>query len=115
MANGRRPPLLEGSMRHILVLQWQASLETDFEDLVKMEEELESSLSEYAIVDGHDIGSDEMNIFIETDQPARAFAEVDSILNHWPRWTDVRAAFRAASGGNYAVLWPSGLTHFEVK
>ena len=52
-------------MRHILVLQWPGSSEADFEELVKMEDELERSLSESAIVDGHDFGSGEMNIFIE--------------------------------------------------
>ena len=102
-------------MRHILVLQWLGSSEADFEELVKMEDELERSLSEYASVDGHDFGSGEMNIFIETDQPERAFAEVEVILSHWPRWADVRAAHREGTGDTYTVLWPLGQTDFRVK
>lgn len=35
-----------------------------------MEDALETSLSESAIINGHDFGSGEMNIFIETDEPA---------------------------------------------
>jgi hypothetical protein len=102
-------------MRHILVLQWLGSSEADFDDLVRMEVELERSLSEHAIVDGHDFGSGEMNIFIETDQPERTFTEVQAVLGHWPRWDDVRAAHREASGDIYTVLAPAGQTHFRVK
>lgn len=99
-------------MRHILVLQWPGSSEADFEELVRMEDKLESSLSDEAIVDGHDLGSGEMNIFIETDQPARAFAEVQAILSQWPRWADVRVAHREGDGDTYTVLWPLGQTDF---
>jgi hypothetical protein len=80
-----------------------------------MEDELERSFSESAIVDGHDFGSGEMNIFIETDEPARAFAEVQAALSQAPRWADVRAAHREATGDTYTVLWPVGLTEFRVK
>ena len=102
-------------MQHILVLQWPGSAEVDFEQLVRMEDELEGSLSESSIVDGHDVGSEEMNIFIGTDQPSRAFAEVQRILGHWPRWPDVRVAHRERSGDIYTVLWPPGRTEFTVK
>ena len=102
-------------MRHILVLQWPGSSEADFEELVRMEDELERSLSESAIVDGHDFGSGEMNIFIETDEPARAFAEIQAVLGQRPRWADVRAAHREATGDTYTVLWPVGQTEFRVK
>jgi hypothetical protein len=102
-------------MRHVLVLQWPASSEADIEDLVAMEDDLESSLGDHAIVDGHDFGSGEMNIFIETDQPARTFADVRVILGHWPRWTELRAAYREKSGDTYTGLWPSGLTDFGIQ
>lgn len=102
-------------MRHILVLQWHGSSETDFEALIALEDALERSLSESAIVDGHDFGSGEMNIFIETDEPARTFSEVRAVLSQEPRWFDVRAAHREASGEIYTVLWPVGQTEFRVK
>lgn len=102
-------------MRHILVLQWPGSSEADFEELITMEDALDRSLDESAIVDGHDFGSGEMNIFIQTDEPARAFTEVQAVLRHGPRWTDVRAAHREATGDTYTVLWPLGQTEFRVK
>lgn len=102
-------------MRHILVLQWLGSTEADFEALVEMEDALESRFGDAGTVDGHDFGSGEMNIFIETDQPIQAFATAKAILGHRPAWTAVRAAAREASGETYDVLWPPGRTDFSVK
>jgi hypothetical protein len=102
-------------VQHILVLQWPASSEADFDDLVRMEDELEQSLSGGAVVDGHDFGSGQMNIFIQTDQPVRTFAEVQTILAREPRRTDLRAAYREDEGETYAVLWPPNQTGFTVK
>lgn len=80
-----------------------------------MEGALEMQLGDGGSVDGHDFGSGEMNIFIDTDQPIEAFAEARKILSHRPIWSHVRAAFREASGETYDVLWPPGLTDFRVK
>jgi hypothetical protein len=102
-------------MRHILVLQWAGSSEADFEELVEMEGELETVLGGYASVDGHDFGSGEMNIFIETDEPSRAFDDARTNLRRRPRWTGVRAAHRERLGDTYTVLWPPGLSDFRVK
>ena len=102
-------------MRFILVLQLAGSTEDDFDSLVAVEGELGSSLGEYASVDGHDFGSGEMNIFIETDDPLRAFAAVQDVLIRNDRWSGLIAAYREASGENYTVLWPFGLESFEIK
>jgi len=102
-------------MRHILVLQWLGSSEAEFNVLVDMEDILDSQLGEAGSVDGHDLGSGEMNIFIDTDHPAQAFAAAKEILGDWPAWADVRAAFREASREAYELLWPPELTHFSVK
>ncbi len=102
-------------MKYLLVLQGPASSEADFNELVEMEDELELFLDENASADGHDFGSGEMNIFIETDQPERTFDEAGTILSTRSRWTDVRAAHREQLGESYTVLWPSGQTEFEIK
>ncbi len=101
-------------MSHILVLQWPGSSEADFEELVRMEYQLDISLSDSAGVDGHDFGSGEANIFIERDDPAGTLAEVDAILSQGPRWADLRAAYRESTGDTYVVLWPVGYPEFRV-
>lgn len=102
-------------MSHILVLQWPGSSEAEFDELIEIEDELEKALADSATVDGHDFGSGEMNIFIETDQPSRTFATAQEVLSHRPSWADVRAAYREAAGDQYTVLWPGGLTDFRIK
>jgi hypothetical protein len=102
-------------MRYILVLQWAGVSETNFHELVSMEEQLDGALGRYATVDGHDFGSGEMNIFIETGQPAEAFADVASTLRGSPRGGDLRAAYREALGDVYQILWPHSLREFSVK
>jgi hypothetical protein len=101
-------------MRHILVLQWLGTSEADYEALLEMEDELENSPSDHLSVDGHDFGSGEMNIFIETDNPALAFADAEAILGGRPRWAEVRAAHRGETGETYTVLRPAGQTDFAV-
>jgi hypothetical protein len=102
-------------MQHILVLQWLGSTQADFEAVVEIEHVLESRFGEAGSIDGHDFGSGEMNIFIQTDQPSQAFAKAMKILSDWPAWADVRVAFREINGETYEVLWPPDLTDFSVK
>ena len=102
-------------MRYILVLQWPGDSEADFEALISMERQVDTALGRYASVDGHDCGSGEMNIFIETDRPVEAFAGAANALREGPRWGDLRAAYREARGGPYEILWPRTLHKFSVK
>jgi hypothetical protein len=102
-------------MRYILVLQWAGCSEADFDALVSTEEQLDIALGRDASVDGHDFGSGEMNIFVETDRPVEAFSDVVNALRESPRWGDLRAAYREALGDVYEILWPQNLAEFSVK
>lgn len=102
-------------MRYILVLQWPGDSAADFDALISMEEQVDNALGRYASVDGHDLGSGEMNIFIETDRPAEAFADAANALREGPRWDGLRAAYREARGGPYEILWPPSLRTFSLK
>jgi hypothetical protein len=101
-------------MPYILVLQWPASSPADLDELTSMETDLEEALGDSASVDGHDFGSGEMNIFIETDRPAETFSEAVRTLQDRSRWADVRAAYRDGTEDGYTVLWPQGLERFTV-
>ena len=102
-------------MRYVLVLQWPGSSEADFDALITMEDGLSEALGDRASVDGHDFGSGEMNIFIETDHPDEAFSDAMATLGDGLRWAEVRAAFRDSTADEYTILWPQGLTAFAVK
>jgi hypothetical protein len=86
----------------------------DHAALIKFEKALASSLAGDTNVDGHDMGSDEMKIFVETDDPVRTFAEVEAVMRTSSLWTDMRAAYREIDRDDYTVVWPPGLSAFRV-
>ena len=102
-------------MKYQLVLQWTTGLEDDHAALIAMEEALERSMPAGAgDVDGHDLGSGEMNLFVHTDDPARTFAAASRALGDDPRWVVVRAGYRLVDGDDHVVLWPPTLDRFSV-
>jgi hypothetical protein len=58
-------------MKYVFVIQWPGSSTEDYDSMVEIENLLISGLSDGNNVDGHDVGSGEVNIFIETDNPLR--------------------------------------------
>ncbi len=103
-------------LKYILVLQWSATSESDFNVLTPMEDLLEAGLPNvHGLVDGHDFGGGEMNIFVQTDRPLEAFQDAMTLLGTNPRWVDVRVAYRPADGDRYVVIWPKTLEVFSVS
>jgi hypothetical protein len=101
-------------LKYSLVLQWPASSLKDFDAMVQIEETLVNRLSEEHKVDGHDAGSGEMNIFIFTNEPMAAFKEVAAIIGSRDVWVDARVAYREVKKDEYTILWPEGLSYFEI-
>lgn len=82
--------------------------------MIEVEDALIEKLSKANDIDGHDAGSREVNIFIRTDDPKRAFSEVNAILGSRDFWVDARVAYREVAGREYNILWPEDLTEFNV-
>lgn len=103
-------------MKYILVLQWPAIYEADFDALISMEHQLEADLPDaHGFVDGHDFGQGEMNIFVHTDRPLEGFQDAMISLGSNPLWANVRAAYRLAGEDRYVVVWPKTLEVFSVS
>jgi hypothetical protein len=100
-------------MKYQFVLQWSTHALIDFDVLVAVEDLLISKLTERSIVDGHDYGSDEANIFILTDDPQETFNEVRKALSGLESWADVRIGYRPTESSQYCGLWPPGMTMFR--
>lgn len=118
MANAQGGVMSSGEefRKYILVLQWPATSEKDFDALISMEDLLQSELrDECGVVDGHDFGAGEMNIFIETDRPLEAFDHARTSLSTDKRWASLGAAYRPAGEERYTVLWPKTLEAFSVS
>lgn len=101
-------------MNYQLVLQWPGSSLQDYDSMIETENQLIEYLSDSNEVDGHDIGSGEVNIFILTDNPTVAFNESKAVLDKLGFESHLRAAFRRIDEDDYKVLWPNDLTSFRV-
>ena len=102
------------AMKFLLVIQWTSLLLKDYDDMVEVEGLLIDGLSELHEVDGHDVGANEVNIFIHTDSPVNAFEEVKHILSSTAYWAGARLAYRNISESEYVILWPKDLRTFKI-
>jgi hypothetical protein len=100
--------------KYQLVFQLRGSSELDFEEMIALEEELTSAIGKLGDVDGHDMGQDEMNIFIHTTSPIRLFESVRSLPGVARAMPRLKVAFRPLDGEDYEVLHPPGLFRFTV-
>ena len=82
--------------------------------MIQVEEALISGIGEIAFIDGHDVGSGEVNIFLFTDNPNQAFRKAKSILENRGSMIGLRVAFRERTENDYQIIWPPGLTSFSV-
>ena len=101
-------------MKYQLVIQFPEAMFGYLDWIIEMEDRLEDNLLN-AELDGHDIGSGEVNIFIHTNHPQQTFELVKNILQ---REEDVlenaKIAYRELCSEEYNCLWPEDLKAFEV-
>lgn len=101
-------------MKYQLVVQWPADSIKDYDALIEAEDALSEQFTDKHEVDGHDVGSAEMNIFVLTNDFGKAFEEAKVILQAEGLWKGVRLAYRETDKSRYTVLWPKGLKEFKV-
>lgn len=94
--------------RYQLVVQFPQDAFANFDAVVAFEDELISVLADRHEVDGHDIGSGEVNFFVLTDDPAAALSQITEARGDQLRQPLVRAAARPIDSEEYAILWPAG-------
>ena len=101
-------------MKYQLVIQFPEALRGGVDLLIKLEDILEANL-ETSEVDGHDIGSGEMNIFIYTDEPEVTFNEIKNLFESEKEVVcNMKAAYRDAEKGEFICIWPKELREFHV-
>jgi len=101
-------------MKYQLVVQFPENTNYDLGWLIEIEDKLIEILRD-SEVDGHDIGSREMNIFILTDTPIKTFETVKNILkNYDSALEDIKIAYRDINDEQFCCLWPTELTEFQV-
>jgi hypothetical protein len=101
-------------MKYQLVLQFPASSIKDYDAMIELEEIIIRSLGNTGKIDGHDAGSGEMNIFILTDYPKRAFQAIKEFLGTRDFMPDLKVAYREICKDEFIILHPAGLSSFTI-
>jgi hypothetical protein len=99
-----------------LALQFAPWGHRTFDDLVALEEHLEAIEDLRAEVDGHDLGSDEANIFLFADDPSRTFTHCLPAIRAAGLVSVLSAAYRKTGEDEYIRIWPVDDTApFEIR
>ena len=101
-------------MKYQLVLQWLGASTADYDRLISLEEAIRDGLGDMDIVDGHDFGSGEMNMFIHTDNPKSAFEKIKTLLAVGKNMGELKAGYRDFEEDDYKPIYPKGLKSFSV-
>lgn len=99
-------------MDYQLVIQILGSGNMDYDLLICLENKIRELVNGYAIVDGHDCGSGESNVFLLTDDPLAAFHRLQSTMESIP---GARVAYRVIGEDEFTILYPVSLTDFTVN
>jgi len=92
--------------KYQLALQFPGRSAADYDRMVALEAALTSALGEGAEMDGHDVGTDTMNLFMFTDDPKATFDQVKPLLERHEQLEWVTAACREVQVDRYTVIWP---------
>ena len=99
-----------------LVLQFRPWGAKGIEDLFSVETKLITALGGMATVDGHDIGSNEANIFVHCVDPWGTLTYCVPVIDAAGLLPIFSAAHRPLDGDRYIRDWPVGNTAaFDVK
>jgi hypothetical protein len=102
-------------MEYLLVLQLPSSSSLgEYDLLISLEESIREGIGDFATVDGHDIGSGEMNIFLFTENPKLAFERIRTIPSVASHMSNLRVGYREVGEDEYTPLYPEGLQVFAV-
>lgn len=101
-------------MKYQLVIQFPEDLYGYLDWIADFEDRLDESITD-AEVDGHDIGSGQINIFIHSNDPVDTFQIIKNILEkEYFILENIKVAYREIGKDQYIPLWPKNLIDFDV-
>lgn len=93
-------------MEYQLVIKlWRNSL-ADEAFLASLQEQLKQALGDSVQLEGHDVSAKEVNLFMLTADPRRAFRKAKDVLGSLGVENGVSAAFRLNGGAQFTSIWP---------
>ena len=92
-------------MKYQLVIQFPVTEDFDFDAIISLETRLTLEMGEDHIVDGHNFGAGEINIFIQTDDLESAYEKAFDMVNT-NLISTLRVAYKVNSSDEYVWLYP---------
>src|SRR5688572_21964236 len=93
-------------MDYQLVIKfWRKSLENE-EFLATIEGELKEALGDTVELEGYNLSSKEINLFILTSDPRQSFRRSRDVLERLGVVRGVSAAYRLVGGAKFTSVWP---------
>jgi hypothetical protein len=91
-----------------LVFQFVGGGLDDYDFMIKIENELIAKIGRRGLekVDGHDMGQNEMNVFVMTDDPLRTFEKCKDVFLAHGLMDKFRAAYREVLKDGFTIIWP---------
>ena len=94
--------------RYQLIFRIRKASLQQADDVERLERALAERLGDSAELDGHDAGKRDIDIFINTADPAAAFRNSKVALESLELLDRVVVAHRLEGGARFTVLWPLG-------
>jgi hypothetical protein len=89
----------------LVVKFWRKSLD-DENFVATIQDELKEALGESAVLDGYDISSKEINLFVITPDPKHSFRRLKTVIENRGTLRGVSAAYRLVGGARFSSIWP---------
>lgn len=90
-------------MEYQLVLRFRSGA---LPDVAAFEREVTEILAGKARLDGHDVGSRGVDVFLLTEDPSSAFRRMKPVLERLELLMRATAAHRLVGGHHFTVIWP---------
>jgi hypothetical protein len=104
-------------MKYQLVFQFPSNSFPNrdiFDVIEEIENQIESKLISHETLDGHDIGSNEINEFIFTENPIETYNRIVEVFEKLEILHLLRVAYRKTNADNYNILWPTEQKEFKI-
>lgn len=102
-------------MKYQLVIQFPITENFDFDAIIGLETKLTFEMGEGYIIDGHDFGASNINLFIQTDQPEQGYEKVFDMLST-KLISTIQVAYRVNGSDEFIFLHPANCKdHFSIK
>ncbi len=93
-------------MKYQLIIQFPVTEDFDFDGIIALETRLTLEMGEGYIIDGHEFGAGEINIFIQTDDPEAGYEKAFELVST-NLISLLRVVYRVKNANEFVWLYPA--------